>query len=709
MSEVISELQHKARRALTLNAEVFTQEVLALLHQDNDPTAELWQMLFKANRLRYVNAAEASEYLRAVAQHERYAAGTLLDITTQHMQFLIDSEHVSITDRLAGLDRFRSRYLNADFAFGDAIVDLQVGHAFVNANQPADALRLYQQALAKFELFDDELMSAEAKSQISHALFIAGFDHGADDTAFKQCLQLLGEVQEVYTRYDVPTWTTDVLQSIANLHFVMNDYASALSVAHQALAICERVAREQQTINERMDTTSCMSQIAMIHVKARNLDTARTYALAALEMCPPSHPEAYGECLERLGVIDKWEGNAEQALEYYQKAIDLADEHGMLNKPIRHLNLAHCLLALGRVAEARIAKDVAMQSPHFVGHQATAWASIIQAQILMHDGDIVAAKKLVDDYLEHHSTDRHLWEQIEAHLVLRAIAQQQTDFAAYLHHNERVVTLTEQLRGTKKLQGLATMEHERSVEGEREEARRHKAILYSTLPKHIADRVARGEVVNDHYENAAVMFLDIVGFTTISSTLTSQQVTELLDAVFGICDAACKQHNITRIKTIGDSFLAVGGLEEEKTREPVERIANAALQIIEQVKQIDFESLRVRIGLHCGPVTAGIIGTDRLQYDVWGDTVNVASRMESTSEAGKIHISEQFANALSPLSEKERGLGESSRKKEGEGLGESSRVEGESSRVEGESSRVAPRGTLEIKGKGSMTTYWLTS
>ena len=176
-----------------------------------------------------------------------------------------------------------------------------------------------------------------------------------------------------------------------------------------------------------------------------------------------------------------------------------------------------------------------------------------------------------------------------------------------------------------------------------QERARERAVLYSTLPKHIADRVIRGEVVNDHIDNAAVMFLDIVGFTTLSSSLTSQQVIALLDTVFRICDEACKQNNVTRIKTIGDSYLAVAMPNAERQMPDqmpnAERqipnqcvaIANAALQIIERIQTTDFSSLlvatsrssslqvAVRVGLHCGPITAGVLGTERLQYDVWGN------------------------------------------------------------------------------------------
>jgi class 3 adenylate cyclase len=121
-----------------------------------------------------------------------------------------------------------------------------------------------------------------------------------------------------------------------------------------------------------------------------------------------------------------------------------------------------------------------------------------------------------------------------------------------------------------------------------------------------------------------------------------------------------------------------------------ERGANAALDMLHAVSHIVSPAgspIQVRIGLHCGPLTAGIIGTERIQYDVWGDTVNVASRMESTGEAGRIHVSETFALLLSPSPSHLRERGDNSPFPIPYSLRE--------------------RGALEIKGKGLMTTYWL--
>jgi len=185
-----------------------------------------------------------------------------------------------------------------------------------------------------------------------------------------------------------------------------------------------------------------------------------------------------------------------------------------------------------------------------------------------------------------------------------------------------------------------------------------------------------------------VIFLDIVGFTTISDRIPSGHVVHLLEQIFTTLDAVCGKHNVVKIKTIGDSYMAV-------SFENVVNAASCALDMISSLDALeitmppalgdtswtkDVGDIKVRIGIHCGPVTAGVIGTQRMQYDVWGDTVNVASRMESTSEPGKIHISEAFATLLPATSS-----GDSAERP----------------------FQVMERGTMEIKGKGMMKTYWL--
>jgi class 3 adenylate cyclase len=206
-----------------------------------------------------------------------------------------------------------------------------------------------------------------------------------------------------------------------------------------------------------------------------------------------------------------------------------------------------------------------------------------------------------------------------------------------------------------------------------------------------------------------VLFLDIVGFTRISDRIPPGHVVHLLEQIFTTLDAVCERHGVMKIKTIGDSYMAVAFSNTEDQTPKNGHVVSAAQCAVEMLAALNtlevtmppdlgdtswtntIDDINVRIGLHCGPVTAGVIGTQRLQYDVWGDTVNVASRMESHGEPGRIHVSEAFASAL--LSE-----------------GGGQRAEGKrNGSVTSESLTIFNRGQISIKGKGEMTTYWLTA
>ncbi len=354
---------------------------------------------------------------------------------------------------------------------------------------------------------------------------------------------------------------------------------------------------------------------------------------------------------------------------------------------------------------------------------------LTHAELKMCEAAYDDAKELMERALELTIRSGATTHVAEIHMMLRDLAQQRNDFAGYIHHNTEYLRLNEEVRGAQATQRIAILEADRSFERERQEHEKQRAVLYSTLPQHIADRVSRGEQVNDHYDNAAVIFLDIVGFTKISEQLSSQQVVQFLDTVFTTLDAICKKHEVVKIKTIGDSYMAVALPEQPNNRiaeQPngscVHRAANAALEMLDAVSQISLPNgspegspershVSVRIGLHVGAVTAGVLGKERLQYDVWGDTVNVASRMESTGEPGRIHVSEMFASLLSPSPFLASARNDSSSYAEGK---EGSVIPSVSEEQNMGSQFPVPwslreRGALEVKGKGLMTTYWLLS
>jgi class 3 adenylate cyclase len=167
-------------------------------------------------------------------------------------------------------------------------------------------------------------------------------------------------------------------------------------------------------------------------------------------------------------------------------------------------------------------------------------------------------------------------------------------------------------------------------------------LLLNVLPKAIADRLKQGErTIVDSFREATVVFADIVGFTSFSAQMAPSRTVQLLNDLFSGFDKLAETYQLEKIKTIGDSYMVVGGVPTP-VPEHAEHCALMALDMIEVLKQFNRRnsiSLDIRIGLNSGPVVAGIIGTKKFSYDLWGDTVNVASRMESHSLPGMIQVS----------------------------------------------------------------------
>ena len=234
------------------------------------------------------------------------------------------------------------------------------------------------------------------------------------------------------------------------------------------------------------------------------------------------------------------------------------------------------------------------------------------------------------------------------------------------------------------------MEAEKRIEGESKERENERALLFGALPKSVADRMIRGEqVTGDQFEHAAVLFTDVVGFTSHTSSMHPSDVVALLANMFSAFDKLCEKHGVIKVKTIGDSYMCFKGDGDAATN--ASSMAALALALKGACGTwSDGSPVRIRLGIHIGTATAGVIGTQRLQYDVWGDTVNVASRLESTSEPGRIHVSHAFYEVLNTPTQHQLDASTSDGPKPPKPT-------------------FIPRGMTDLKGKGTMETYWLNS
>lgn len=212
-----------------------------------------------------------------------------------------------------------------------------------------------------------------------------------------------------------------------------------------------------------------------------------------------------------------------------------------------------------------------------------------------------------------------------------------------------------------------------SLERDHERARA-ESLLLNILPAPIAARLkASQETIAEHSDEVTVLFADIVGFTPLSARKTPNELVALLDQVFTGFDRLAHEHGLEKIKTIGDAYMAVAGLPQPQPDHAL-RAAGMAVAMLATVRQLAHETgeaLQVRVGLHTGPVVAGVIGRSKFSYDLWGDTVNLASRMESSGLPGAVHCTPHTAAFL------------------------------------GDTFDLQARGLIEVKGKGSMETYFV--
>jgi adenylate cyclase len=176
-----------------------------------------------------------------------------------------------------------------------------------------------------------------------------------------------------------------------------------------------------------------------------------------------------------------------------------------------------------------------------------------------------------------------------------------------------------------------------------QERGRADAVLYNALPAGIAEELKTHQCVKAQSHPAmAILFADIVGFTAFAAQRSPDQVLGMLNALFSEMDALVDSHQVEKIKTIGDAYMVVSSAHPQA----LARLALAMRDVMQDFNARHGFALALRLGMHCGPTIAGVIGHKRFLYDVWGDAVNLASRLESTGEAGRIHTSEPLFQAL---------------------------------------------------------------
>jgi class 3 adenylate cyclase/tetratricopeptide (TPR) repeat protein len=215
----------------------------------------------------------------------------------------------------------------------------------------------------------------------------------------------------------------------------------------------------------------------------------------------------------------------------------------------------------------------------------------------------------------------------------------------YLHafeFLERAASTETAMRGNAAMNQFAQQRAREKLDALRREKDAAERVLFNVLPNSIAKRVVGGAGrIAEDVADASILFADVVGFTELAARIAPGDLLQLLDRIFSKFDALAAEHGLEKIKTIGDAYMVAGGVPEPLA-DHLERCARLALSMLDAMAEFnrtDGSTLSLRIGLHVGRAVAGVIGSARLTYDLWGETVNFASRLESSGMPGRIHVS----------------------------------------------------------------------
>ena len=441
------------------------------------------------------------------------------------------------------------------------------------------------------------------------------------------------------------------LGNIGSVFFRLSNYNNAIEYSKKALQIFEELGIKD-------GISANLGQIGGVYLSLSDYSKALEYFEKALQINEEiGNKLGIGTNLENIGYIYKELSNFTKALEYFYSSLNFKEEIG--NK----IGIASTLLNIGETYKELSDFPKAIES---IKKSLELSLEIGSKEIQKHCLEVFS--QIYDNIGEIEQAFIYYKQFIE---VKDEILSEETKNKAQQFDQRRKIEEDEKSRQLK----LARFQEQ-------------EKILHNILPSKIADRILNQETfIADHFNSVSVLFMDLVGFTALSSIVPPKQLVYLLDTIFQRADEVLEKFGLEKIKTIGDGYLAVANVTTP-LEEHQKASALAALQLLETMRDFkvnipsdigettwtkDMNDIEIRIGIHTGEVVAGIIGKNKYTYDLWGDAVNIASRMESHSEAGRIHISEDFAKSIENHPE----------------------------------FSIIPRGEITIKGKGIMNTYWL--
>ena len=513
---------------------------------------------------------------------------------------------------------------------------------------------------------------------------------------FVDALNYWTESLKIFESINDENGTSNLLNNIATIYNTNGDDAKALEYALRSLKIAEKIASKLRIL-------SALNTIANVYYsKPATKDTALGYLLRALPLCQQiGNNDSYGIISENVGEIYFDKGDDAKALEYFNKAINTLGD--VSTSCFAYNGIAKIYLRKGNAEEALKYNNKALRIAEKAGAKLQVMQSLMEiANVYVKKNDLATAidyynrSEALGKEVNSKSDLKKLYEE------MAATYQKMGDFKNAYSYQTQLAGIKDSLFNETTEKKLGALQFEFDLEKKQSEinlltkdkdlqvvqtkrqkfaknafmvglflaftiallifrsyrvqAKTHRLVdkqkneieglLLNILPKEVAKELqVTGKATPRYYDSVSVMFTDFRAFTILTGHMTPDELVAELDACFIAFDAIIEKYQLEKIKTIGDSYMCAGGIPTPDENHLL-KIVKAGLEILDYVSTYNdhrqekgLEPWKIRIGIHVGPVVAGVVGKKKYAYDIWGSTVNIASRMESNGEPGKVNIS----------------------------------------------------------------------
>lgn len=494
------------------------------------------------------------------------------------------------------------------FKAGIANILSNLGATYFNAGEDTQAIDFYLRSLRISEEINDKLRIGTALNNIGG---VYNNKEVTEDKALEYFLKALGIFKEI----DYPIGVATVSMNVGEIYKKEKLYNSAIEYFETSLDIYE----------ESVDATFPLTFLGEIYAERKEFDRAYEYHTKAIRIAESVDAKfELAQSLTGLAETQRKQGKVRESIASYQRAQKLAEEVSA-RKELQDVyeSLSELYANLGEFRKAYEYESL------FTGIKDSLYNNSNDRKIQQLQFNFDLDKKEAEiDLL---TKDQALKDATIQRQKILNYAAAITGFLLILV----VIGFYNRYRYVRKTNRIIKDERDRS-----------KELLLNILPEETARELeTSGFAKTRYYESVTVLFTDFKGFSTIAGKLTPQALVAELNDYFGTFDEIVGKYGLEKIKTIGDAYMCAGGIPIANITHPLNAV-KAALEMQEYMKKQNLDRSAkgepdwgLRIGIHTGPIVAGVVGKKKYAYDIWGDTVNVASRMESSGEAGKVNIS----------------------------------------------------------------------